>query len=343
MSLLTSDGVSLVSKEAIKIQRIEINNLKGSYQGSDIILCAQTIRNGGPITAQNRVLIIGNYVEEKGGSLTGRQVDIFPSIEVMLEKLKQYADGSIEGKTVEDAKEILKFALLLEHQTQIMYSLANRAYELNPDSQEYKILFAAALYALGVLYANDEELEDGLDNGYRLLKQSYELNPGNEKVRTNLATASLALGAKYASNRVQGKGMEDGYRLVKQAYELDPDSSEIKEIFTAISFNLANGYTNEEIEGKGLSDALPLIKQAYELNPEDDDIKDTFADISYGLGVQYANGEHENKGLSDALPLIKQALDLKPENEQYKRNFEYVEAQLRKIRGIANIFNAFAQ
>lgn len=301
-------------------------NSDSSYEAPDALFCAQNIRLSGRIDVQNRITIIGNYVQGNSTVLSARKVEVFSSIGVLLEKVKQYSDGQASGKTVEDAKEILSHVLKLdmdfvfeELKNQTILDSFLAVFKLHePVDVDAKFNLAYIFNLIACKYVSSENLTDqttiGLEEGYFLAKRAYEFDPEDKILKKNFIYAINYLSAAYGDGDIPGKGLEDAISLLEKGLEIKQNDEKLKYNLAQILKILAVNYTKGVIPGKGWEDALIPISKSFDLYPQDDGIRKSLAAVCCHLGVKFSHGKVEGKGFEDGYSLILRAFELSPDN-----------------------------
>lgn len=245
----------------------------GECNAPDIVFCANTITNSGRLNASNRITLVGKYLQEKNGSLNARKVEIFSSMQDLIAKGIQYAQGTVAGKSMDDSIELLNHALKLDTE-----------------------LVLSELTKQGGLVS--------LDN---LLRTLLAFVPANTTIKKALSSIFKIIAAQYSKNLVPGKNQDDVGELLKRASDLDPqddlmvgnpnindskrlmrkaigndfesmgftfnfDSDSLKKSAPATVesvFQILNG----DVPGKGINDARSILEELLKKDPENIEIK----------------------------------------------------------------------
>ncbi len=162
--------MSIMSGATI-VQQAETINHEGVLGAFDIVLCADTINNSGILKASNRITIVGNYLTEVNGNLTARKVEIFTSLQDLIMKGAQYADGKIPGKSIDDSIELLNHALQLN--TDSVLNILNQAEEV--------VIFD------------------------RLIETFLKYSPQQTSTQKALSSFLKIIGAQYDQDKIPGK------------------------------------------------------------------------------------------------------------------------------------------
>ncbi len=178
--------MSIMSGATI-VQQAETINHEGVLGAFDIVLCADTINNSGILKASNRITIVGNYLTEVNGNLTARKVEIFTSLQDLIMKGAQYADGKIPGKSIDDSIELLNHALQLN--TDSVLNILNQAEEV--------VIFD------------------------RLIETFLKYSPQQTSTQKALSSFLKIIGAQYDQDKIPGKKGEAS-KLLERAAELIP-------------------------------------------------------------------------------------------------------------------------
>lgn len=277
--------MSLLPEKILVIQGNILEN-KSIWQEDNIVLHGTVIKNRGQIRAQNRATIIGFYMPTASDSLiSARKVEYFFSISDLLEKIMKYASGTIQGKSVDDTREIMKHLLRLPYELLLKEmkkdSIRENFFSLylgyKPDDEQCRIALSLIFHFFGRDYNNQKIPGKSYQDALILLEAAYALYPDNEHIRKTLLTVMSNVCIEYAMGKIVGMGYRDAHIILERFLEIEIGQSEMKKGISKIAFSLVPFLLKGKAEVKSLQGIYELIKWAAELDPENLDVQEGLA------------------------------------------------------------------
>ncbi|MBP6098367.1 MAG: tetratricopeptide repeat protein [Candidatus Levybacteria bacterium] len=299
--------MSLIPEKVLVIQGERLEN-KSVWQEDNIVLHGTVIKNRGQIRAQNRITIIGLYLSTGSASLiSARKVEHFSSISDLLEKIKQYAAGTIQGKSVDDSREIMNHLLRLPYELLLKKMKKDSVREdffslylgYKPDDKTCRITLSLIFHFVGLDFNNQKIPGKGYQDALILLEAAYAFYPDNEHIRKNLLIVIANVCLQYVKGEIVGKGYRDAHDILERFLAIEVGQSEMKNGISKIAFSLSSVLIQGKGEVKSMQEIYELIKWAAELDPENLDAQELLAFYS---GQAFKNIGGDEAQVQDSKP-----------------------------------------
>lgn len=303
MSLITD-----IIKNTVKMTGDNFRVTEG-VTGENLFIEASTVQLQARVDITNRATIIGDYLPADPLLLSSRKIDVFKDASDMLSKTQQYASGSIAGKTVDDAVEVLvQYICLSENNcTNAAIILSDLFTQSAIPPHLFEKIFFAVDYALRknltnpVLKMHAEKVLLALYSqmGQRDARAA-ELMQVSQKIGQMTYQDTPLWSQDYAAFMVnaiekialrEGGNLDEVLQITKEDYKRSPQDA-VKKL-AVVSLYIAHAMRFSS--ARQFERAIKFLEKALKIDPEEHKAKLLLASYLNELSAQYLIAKRVDK------------------------------------------------